>query len=69
MIFFEELKNLKSPFDEVLDYKYYVISNKVIGVSGYKKLINYTTENISLGVKHNVLNIEGKNMKIKEFKL
>lgn len=66
MIFFEELKNLKSPFDEVLDYKYYVISNKVIGVSGYKKLINYTTENISLGVKHNVLNIEGKNMKIKE---
>ena len=67
MTFFDELNNfLKTPFDDVLDYKYYVISNKAMCVSGYKKIVNYSTENICLGVKRNVLNIEGKDMKIKE---
>lgn len=59
-------KYLAFPFDEVLDYKYTVISNNVINITGYKKILSYTLENITLSVRKNQLVIEGKNLKIKE---
>lgn len=66
-MFFDELSRyLSEPFSEMVDYKYYVISNKIVCVSGYKKLISCTKEMVSLGVKHNVLCIEGIDMRIKE---
>ena len=67
MVFFEELnKYLTEPFNEVLDYKYYVVSNKIIGVFGYKKIVNYSTNSINLSVKNNVLCIDGVDLKIRE---
>ena len=37
----EELsKYLSVPFNEVLDYKYTVINNNIINITGYKKIIN-----------------------------
>lgn len=63
----EELsKYLSVPFNEVLDYKYTVINNNVINIAGYKKIINYSTELVTLSIKKNELVIDGKDLKIKE---
>ncbi len=59
-------KYFSVPFNEVLDYKYTVINNSVVNVTGYKKIINYSTEMVTLSVKKNELIIEGENLKIKE---
>lgn len=65
-VFKEMTKYMGIPFDEVLDFKYSVISNSVVNVTGYKKLISYSTDIVSLGVKNNELCIEGHDLKIKE---
>lgn len=63
----EELsKYLSVPFNEVLDYKYTVINNNIINITGYKKIINYSTELVTLSIKKNELVIDGKDLKIKE---
>ncbi len=59
-------KYLAFPFDEVLDYKYTVVSNNVINITGYKKILSYSMESITFSVKKNQLIVEGKNLKIKE---
>lgn len=65
-VFTELARYMSVPFDEILDYRYYVISNNVVNVSGYKKLLSYSLDSVMLGVKKNVLCIEGSNLKIKE---
>ena len=63
----EELsKYLTIPFDEVLNYKYTVIGGNVVNVTGYKKILQYSKDSVTLSVKDNQLCIEGKNITIKE---
>lgn len=63
----EELsKYLTVPFSEVLDFKYTVVSNNIISVTGYKKILNYSADQVVLSIKNNQLEISGKNLKIKE---
>ncbi len=63
----EELsKYLSVPFNEVLDFKYVVINNNIVNISGYKKILTYSTEKVALSVKKNELIIEGNDLKIKE---
>ena len=65
-VFLELKKYLIEPFDEVLDFRYVVIANKVVNVVGYKKLITYSTESVVLGIKGNQLIIEGRDLRIRE---
>lgn len=63
----EELsKYLTIPFDEVLNYKYTVIGGNLVNVTGYKKILQYSSKSVTLSVKDNQLCIEGKNITIKE---
>lgn len=64
---FKELSQyLGVSYSEVLNFRYYVLSNSVINVVGYKKLLSYSLERVVLSIKNNQLNIDGRDLKIKE---
>ena len=53
----------KLPFNEIVeDFKVIQLSNKVIYVSNYKKIIDYTSKHLVLKVKNNTLEIAGDNL-------
>jgi sporulation protein YqfC len=53
----------KLPFNEIIDdFKIVQISSKVIYVSNYKKIIDYTNTHLVLKVKNNTIEIEGENL-------
>lgn len=65
--FFGEISKLTGlPFNEVTtDFKVIFLGGGGVFVSNYIKILVYNTEQLSLKVKNNVLNIDGKNLNIK----
>lgn len=59
-----ELSDCKAS-DFIDKFKLIMLSNSVIYVSGFLKVLSYSSELIVLKVKSDELNIEGKNMDIK----
>ena len=66
--FFKEIVGIaKLPFNEILkDFKVIMISNKVIYVSNYIKILDYSTEKVVLKVHNNILEIQGDNLFISQ---
>ena len=57
----------KLPFNEVIsDYKIIQISNRVIFIYNYIKLIDYSNSKIILKVKNDTLEISGENLFISQ---
>ena len=55
----------KLPFSEVMNnFKIVQIDSRVIYVSNYLKLLDYSLNKVVLKVKHNTLQITGEEMKI-----
>ena len=66
--FFREIVSVaKLPFNEILkDFKVIMISNKVIYVSNYIKILDYSTQKIILKVHNNILEIQGDDLFISQ---
>ena len=57
----------KLPFNEVInDYKIIQLGSKVIYVSNFIKIVDYSSERIVLKVKNNLIEIKGIDLKIKQ---
>ncbi len=66
--FFSNITKLTGlPFNEITsDFKVVYLGGGSVFISNYVKIIIYNTELIALKVKANVLNIEGKDLMIKQ---
>ena len=66
--FIKEITGIaKLPFNEVLkDFKIIMISNKVMFVSNYIKILDYSEEKLVLRVYNNILEIQGENLFISQ---
>ena len=65
-VFKELSKYLGINNNEILNFRYYVLSNSAIFVVGYKKILSYSLEQIVLSIKNNEFNIVGADLNIKE---
>lgn len=66
--FFSEISKLTGlPFNEITsDFKVVYLGGGGVFISNYEKILIYNTELLALKVKYNVLNIEGKDLIIKQ---
>lgn len=66
--FLEELSNIvKLPFNEISkDFKIIMIGNKILYISNYIKILDYSSEKLSLKVYKNYLEISGSNLIISQ---
>ncbi len=66
--FIEEISNIaKLPFNEILkDYKLIMISNKILYLSNYTKILDYSKSKIIFKVYKSKIEILGENMQISQ---
>ena len=66
--FIKEITSVaKLPFNEIMkDFKVIMISNKVLYVSNYVKILDYSDEKLVLKVYNNILEIHGSDLFISQ---
>lgn len=66
--FLHELTEVaKLPFDEISkEFKVIMLGNKLLHITNYLKILDYSKESISLKVKKNILNVIGSDLIISQ---
>ena len=66
--FLQELSEIiRLPFNEInKDFKLIMISNQIVYISNYIKIIDYTSERLVLKIYKNIIEISGSNLYISQ---